>query len=131
MLLAGDAAGLVDPMTGEGIGHAIVSGRLAAQAAVAALAQGRPEAALDHYARALAPLQSEIRFARRLQALVFSPWTHGPMMSLVGARPGLQRRALRLLAGEVDYADLRRGFLRRLLAHGFAALRRPGPRPRA
>jgi len=38
-LLVGDAAGLVDPLTGEGIRMAIKSGRLAAQALLA----GRPE----------------------------------------------------------------------------------------
>ncbi|MGY6633229.1 MAG: geranylgeranyl reductase family protein [Alkalilacustris sp.] len=130
VLLAGDAAGLVDPMTGEGIGHAIVSGKLAAAAAAAALAKGRPERALDHYARALAPLQDEIRFACRLQRLVYGPWTHAPTMALIAARPALQRRALALLAGEVSYAELRRGFLRRLARHAAAALRAPrGARP--
>jgi flavin-dependent dehydrogenase len=39
VLLVGDAAGLVDPLTGEGIRFAVESGRLAA----AALAAGRPE----------------------------------------------------------------------------------------
>ena len=34
VLLAGDAAGLVDPFTGEGIRHAIQSGRMAAEAIV-------------------------------------------------------------------------------------------------
>jgi 2-polyprenyl-6-methoxyphenol hydroxylase-like FAD-dependent oxidoreductase len=38
-LLVGDAAGLVDPLTGEGIRFAVQSGRLAA----AALAAGQPE----------------------------------------------------------------------------------------
>jgi len=41
VLLAGDAAGLVDPVTAEGITHAILSGQLAA----AALTEGRLEAA--------------------------------------------------------------------------------------
>jgi geranylgeranyl reductase family protein len=41
VLLAGDAAGLVDPVTAEGITHAILSGQLAA----AALAEGRLDAA--------------------------------------------------------------------------------------
>lgn len=40
ILLAGDAAGLVDPVTAEGITHAILSGQLAA----AALAEGRMDA---------------------------------------------------------------------------------------
>ncbi|MEW6724077.1 MAG: geranylgeranyl reductase family protein [Bacillota bacterium] len=49
LLLAGDAAGFVDPFTGEGIRHALVSGRQAAQAAVA-ISKGTPEcAALTRY----------------------------------------------------------------------------------
>jgi len=45
--LVGDAAGLARDMSGEGIGPAIRSGRLAAQAATARLRQGTP---LDGYA---------------------------------------------------------------------------------
>ena len=42
VLLAGDAASLVNPLTGEGIYYAVLSGMLAGQAAVAALAGGGP-----------------------------------------------------------------------------------------
>ena len=42
MLLAGDAAGLVNPMTGEGIYYAVATGILAGRAAAAALAAGGP-----------------------------------------------------------------------------------------
>ncbi len=125
VLLAGDAAGLVDPMTGEGIGHAIASGRMAAEAALAALSGGRPEAALPHYARALAPLQSELAYARRLQALVFGRLTHRAMLRIIASRPSMQRRAVRLLAGELDYHELRRGFLRRLVGHAAATALAP------
>ncbi|MGY6410230.1 MAG: geranylgeranyl reductase family protein [Alkalilacustris sp.] len=125
VLLAGDAAGLVDPMTGEGIGHAIASGRMAAEAAMAALAEGRPEAALPHYARALGPLQGELAYARRLQALVFGRLTHGAMLRIIASRPSMQRRAVRLLAGELDYHELRRGFLRRLVGHATATTLAP------
>jgi menaquinone-9 beta-reductase len=45
LLLAGDAAGLVNPMTGEGIYYAVASGILAGRAAVAALAESAPERA--------------------------------------------------------------------------------------
>jgi len=55
VLLIGDAAGLVDPLSGDGIYEAFVSARLAADAVLA----GRPEeyetalaAALDHHAAA-------------------------------------------------------------------------------
>ncbi|QNE23223.1 hyaluronate lyase [Kribbella qitaiheensis] len=40
VLLAGDAAGLINPMTGEGIYYAIASGLLAGQAAAAAIRSG-------------------------------------------------------------------------------------------
>ena len=42
VLLVGDAAGLVDPLTGEGIYHAIVSGQAAARAINSELTQGVP-----------------------------------------------------------------------------------------
>ncbi|GAA2894075.1 geranylgeranyl reductase family protein [Streptosporangium fragile] len=48
VLLAGDAAGLVNPLTGEGIYYALVSGRLAGEAAVRA-----PGDPLPAYRRAL------------------------------------------------------------------------------
>ncbi len=51
--LVGDAAGLARDLSGEGIGPAIKSGRLAAEAVVAFLRRGRP---LDGYAREIVGL---------------------------------------------------------------------------
>lgn len=45
VLLTGDAAGLVNPMTGEGIYYAVSSGILAGRAAAAALGRSTPQAA--------------------------------------------------------------------------------------
>lgn len=45
VMLAGDAAGLADAVTGEGIRHAMASGRLAAEAAAAAIASGAEQEA--------------------------------------------------------------------------------------
>jgi len=122
VLLAGDAAGLVDPMTGEGIGHALLSGRLAAEAAAAALAAGAPETATRRYCAALAPLHAELRMARTLQRLLFGRPTHAMMLRIVAARPSMQRRMLALLAGEIDHADIRRGLFRRLAVHAAATV---------
>ena len=44
VVLAGDAAGVVAPASGEGIYYAMAGGRLAAEAAEQALATGRPAA---------------------------------------------------------------------------------------
>lgn len=54
-LLVGDAAGLVDPLSGDGIYEAFVSGRLAAEAILAGRPEGYEEAlsaALDRHASA-------------------------------------------------------------------------------
>ncbi|GAA1476721.1 geranylgeranyl reductase family protein [Nocardioides aestuarii] len=51
VLLAGDAAGLVNPMTGEGIYYAVATGAAAGRAAVRALREGAPGAAGDLYRR--------------------------------------------------------------------------------
>lgn len=54
VLLVGDAAGLVDPFTGEGINTALESGKLAAKVLDAALASSNPkEASLTGYSRLL------------------------------------------------------------------------------
>jgi geranylgeranyl reductase family protein len=60
VLLVGDAAGLVDPLTGEGIHSAIVSG----QAAAAAILSDTKNLAAA-YARELAPLQQTLAFSHR------------------------------------------------------------------
>lgn len=51
VLLAGDAAGLVNPMTGEGIYYAVATGALAGRAAARALAADEPAAAGAAYGR--------------------------------------------------------------------------------
>lgn len=54
LLLVGDAAGMVSPFTGEGIGYALESGKLAAETVDEALADdGRGEPDLTGYRRAL------------------------------------------------------------------------------
>lgn len=62
ILLTGDAAGLVDPLTGEGIHSAIVSG----QAAAAAVIEGADAAGFAAaYLRHLQPLQATLAFSHR------------------------------------------------------------------
>lgn len=64
VLLVGDAAGLVDPLTGEGIHSAIVSGQAAAAAILACRAE-QTECFATTYARKLAPLQQTLAFSHR------------------------------------------------------------------
>jgi geranylgeranyl reductase family protein len=124
VLLAGDAAGLVDPITGEGIGWAIRSGQLAAEAAAAALAAGAPGGALARYRRGLAPVHAELRRARWLRRLIHTRGLHRPMLRLIERDARLQRRYLALLAGQMDYADIRAGAVARALLRAAGGARR-------
>ena len=56
VLLVGDAAGLVNPMTGEGIYYAVATELAAGRAAAAAIKDGVPESAGQRYAAAVRPL---------------------------------------------------------------------------
>jgi geranylgeranyl reductase family protein len=89
VLLVGDAAGLADPLTGEGISLAIRSGRLAAEALLAARLD--PSAVAPTYQAALRrTVLGELRIARGLAWVLYR-------------RPGLVRRLvprLGQLAGE-------------------------------
>jgi menaquinone-9 beta-reductase len=62
VLLAGDAAGLVNPMTGEGIYYAVATGLVAGRATSEALAAGEPAGAGERYRQLTGPmLDSHLR----------------------------------------------------------------------
>ncbi len=89
LLVAGDAAGLVNPFTGEGIGYALESGELAASAIFAALASNDP-AAIRRYSEVVRARYGRMfvtgrRFARAI--------SHSTVMRL-GVTVGMQRRKL-------------------------------------
>jgi len=84
VLLAGDAAGLINPLQGEGIGPAMISGRLAAEAVLAGPARAAPayaeviEAAFGQYMNGAAALQ---------RALLRRPRTTSAVTRLLTAPP--------------------------------------------
>lgn len=76
VMLTGDAASLIDPFSGEGIGNAMVSGRLAAQHIIKHAAQGRFDAeSMKTYDKAVYnKLGPELRVSYMMQKLVNYPW---------------------------------------------------------
>ena len=79
VLLVGDAAGLVEPLYGEGLHNAVKSGELAGQSVAAAVAGGIPAAMI--YDRAMADVRADIRRCSIIAwRLVY------PYMDLVGYR---------------------------------------------
>ena len=104
-MLLGDAAGLVDPITREGIYFAVRSGELAA----AALGAADPARA---YAQAVSDdLHAELRRAARLKAGFYRPrFTHLLIDALTGSA-AIRGVMVDLVAGRQPYAGLRRRLL--------------------
>lgn len=115
-LLVGDAAGLVNPLQGEGIAQALASGRAAAEAVLAAGADGAAERYRREigrryapYAATTAPLTgwmvdhpravarlSRVLTAPGLGSLLAGGWAIYWNDLLDGARPGASRRVARV-----------------------------------
>ncbi|MEX2272986.1 MAG: NAD(P)/FAD-dependent oxidoreductase [Vicinamibacterales bacterium] len=100
LLLAGDAAGFIDPMTGDGLRFAFAGARLAADAALSALDGGDVVTAWQELTRRRRALFApKWRFNRTLAALVDHP--AGVGMASAGARlaPSIVRRLI-AIAGD-------------------------------
>ncbi len=79
VLLVGDAAGLVNPLTGEGIFYAVATGIAAGRAAAQAIRAGDPHSSGARYSRATRPL-----LARHLRhtALAATLCRSGPVLDV-------------------------------------------------
>ena len=100
-LLVGDATGMVDPITGEGLYYAFLTARLAA-GAIRACFQNR--AALSAYDRVLRRrVGREVRYAGLLAALLYRlPGLSYPLLSRFGDRIG--GKHIEVFEGKLDYA---------------------------
>ena len=119
VLLTGDAAGLVDEFTEEGIYYAIRSGQIATRFLLRSLAGGHRW--LGPYQQAIdRELMPELRAARTVARLFYGTLDRAPRgMLLLSARLDyLWRAFFRVQLGESSYVEeVRRARLLRPLAH--------------
>jgi geranylgeranyl reductase family protein len=75
-VLLGDAASLIDPFTGEGIGNAMLSGRLAAEHIKNCMQQNRFDASFncDYDQSVYKKLGNDLSISYRLQKMLNMPW---------------------------------------------------------
>ena len=94
LLLAGDAAGFVDPMTGDGLHLAMQGAVLAAREALSALDSGDLSGAVEPAGRRRGAMPSarKLRFNRGLRRLVASP--AAIEVAALGSRAGARRHSL-------------------------------------
>jgi flavin-dependent dehydrogenase len=104
LLLAGDAAGFVDPMTGDGLRFAVRGGELAAAAALEALAQGWGGVHARHSAERRREFSAKWQFNRTLRAAVERPALVETGTAGAWLLPGIVRRMI-AYAGDCDLAQ--------------------------
>jgi geranylgeranyl reductase family protein len=104
VLFVGDAAGVVDPMTGEGIAQALETGALAAEAV---LAGGEPDAVAARYRRTVGRgLGRDLRFASALQSLLRYPFGARAAIAAAGLTPWTRRNFARWMFEDYPRAAL-------------------------
>jgi flavin-dependent dehydrogenase len=91
LLLAGDAAGFVDPMTGDGLRFAVRGAELAAEAALEMLATGRTDGHVMLARRRCKAFATKWRFNRTLRRIVDMPVALGAAESAALIAPALFR----------------------------------------
>jgi flavin-dependent dehydrogenase len=98
-MLLGDAAGLVDPLTGEGIYYALQSGIIAARAIIQ---KDSPEQATAFYQHSVArEIFPELSAAGRIAGLFFR--FGGVLFDLAELNRRIARYFCRVTSGEISY----------------------------
>ena len=106
ILLCGDAAGVVDPITGEGIAYAMQTGHAAALAASVAISSGDSRAALGYYMKEYEKVVGDIAQANFWRRFIFPKVIQGTFSWAFADAGTLQRGYLDILSGTKQYNDL-------------------------
>jgi len=117
-LLAGDAANLIEPLFGEGIGHAMYSGKFAAEQAIECIKANNYSARFnkqyDHVV--YQKLGSTLRFSKLMHQIAFYPKMMNFIFKRVGKNEELKSMLTQLINGNIP-KNPRNGlkFIRKLL----------------
>ncbi len=103
ILLCGDAAGLVEPITGEGIAFAMLSGLYAAEAILEAAPRGRE--ALPGYQNRYRQITRDFDHANRLRWLLFPSASERLFLKALPRSTTLPLKHLELMADQIQYSD--------------------------
>jgi geranylgeranyl reductase family protein len=114
-LLVGDAAGFLDPFTGEGIHAALRSAELAARCILHQSPEESGDASEQYVSAWTHEFVAKWRFITALQVPVRHPWLAERLVAYLGTRPALTARLMAAAGDLVPSTDLT---LRRLLAPG-------------
>lgn len=101
LIIVGEAAGLVNPFTGEGIDYAMESGQIAAQVLIGQLEScDFSSSALRAYDKKLrARFQSLFVWTMRMRGLYMNEWLLNPLVRAAGKESSVEKTVLEVLLG--------------------------------
>jgi len=113
VLLVGDAAGLVDPITGEGIAYAMQSGYMAGLSIAEAVGSERRGDALTAYRARHREIAKDLTTARRLSYLVYHKAGEYLFSKELPKSKELPRKHMDLVAGNLTYREFGKYIIKR------------------
>lgn len=117
-VVVGDAAGLIDPFSGEGIGNALLSGQIAAEVIDHALDNGgpTPKNLAPHDKRVWAAIGDEMERSYAMQRLGRRKWLLNMVVAKAARSELLQARLSEMLSDREDTEELTKpGFYLKML----------------
>ncbi len=102
-LLTGDAANLIEPLFGEGIGHAMYSGKFAAEQAMEAIGSDNYSGKFlaDYDRRVYDKLNSTFQFSRLMHQVAFYPGLMNYLFNRVRKNPELMDQMYAIINGKI------------------------------
>lgn len=102
-LLAGDSANLIEPLFGEGIGHAMYSGKFAAEHAVRCLTEHNFSSDFNaRYDREVyGKLGPTLKFSAMMQKVAMHPRLMSLLFNRVNNNDGLQHQLFQIINGQI------------------------------
>lgn len=122
ILLAGDAAGLVEPITGEGIAFAMQSGYLVALSVAETLEGKTTSDLVKNYTGKLKVITKDIRYAKGMRYLVFPKMPQRILLRVLPTSTGIVRKHLDLMADELSYREYTAYLLRKIVGKALRKL---------
>jgi len=104
VLLAGDAAGFTDALTGEGIYYAHKSAEIAAKAILDFFKSSEEVRLLELYRNTLKPMYKELKISRRLRDLAYTPLRYF-VYSFIKS-PKFYLKLTNVIQGRKSYSDI-------------------------
>ncbi|MFQ5831174.1 MAG: geranylgeranyl reductase family protein [Candidatus Thorarchaeota archaeon] len=124
-ILVGDAAGLVSPVTGEGVYYAMKSGMIAADVASEAAEMKQPQHVLSYEKRLRESILSELRAARNIAKILFKSKKNMSIVFRIAEKdPVMREYIIDFVTGTQPLPQVRKKMTRRMLSrHPMMALR--------